>query len=351
MIALRDPLAICGAGALMPVGRSAAAVCAAMRARIDGFCKTSYLTVHGERIVGAPVPGVKAATFGIEYVAALAAPALAECLAGLPADDRLRTHVCFGTQTLAVHVDPEHVAAELKAALAAKLQLEWPVTFSLELIPQGEMSFAHGLIRAAECLVRNEADYTIVGGAETYLSASRLRSLDQLRRLKTGRNTDGLIPGEGSSFVAIAGARHLRTTGTCLAMVRSLAIETEQAAFTRMPNRGEAWTRTIQRALADARLRPAEIGFRPVNFSGERLVAIEEGIALMRCFLEPMPLPPAWYVAGSVGTVGAGVGALLALWATAAFQRGYAVGDVALCQLHANDGQRAAFAMTPAQVN
>jgi 3-oxoacyl-[acyl-carrier-protein] synthase I len=351
LIRLAKPMAICGMGAFTPVGSSAPATCAAMRAGLSAFNETSYLTLHGERVIGATVPNVTASDLGLGYVAALAAPALAECMAALP-DDRFLTRVYFGTQPLNAQVSRDDVANNLKTALVDALETttrpQPNISFDLELVPHGEMSFAHGLIRASECLSRGEADYALVGGAETYLSAARLRKLEQVGRLKTGRNSDGLIPGEGGCFVAIASlGRRPHTGERSSAIVLSLAIDTEQTASGRGPNRGDAWTQVIGGAVADASLRYQEIGFRPTNLSGERLPALEEAIAIMRCFLEPMGLPPGWYISGSVGTIGAAAGALLATWTATAYDRNYAIGDAALCELHSDDGQRAAFVVRP----
>jgi 3-oxoacyl-[acyl-carrier-protein] synthase I len=353
LITLSSPLALCGAGALTPVGLSAPAVCAAMRAGIGAFAQTSYMTVHGERLIGAAVPDVAATNLGIAYVAALAAPALAECMAALPRRGQPRVRVYFGTQSFE-RADRDRVTVNLTEALRAGLEKtasrEPPLPFDLEIVSEGEMSFAHGLVRAADGLARGQADYAVVGGAETYLVDSRLRSLDRLGRLKTGRNSDGLIPGEGGCFVAVTRASQQPHKGERrAAVVWSLAIETEHALSGRAPNRGDAWTKVIRSAMSGADIRYSQIGFRPTNLSGERLPAVEEGIALMRCFLEPMPLPPAWYSSASVGTIGAGVGALLAAWVAAAYDKGYAMGDAALCELQSDDGQRAAFVMKAAE--
>ena len=77
------------------------------------------------------------------------------------------------------------------------------------------------------------------------------------------------------------------------------------------------------------------------QITGERLQSLEEGLAVMRCFLQPMSLPRTWNLASSVGTIGAASGALMAAWAVAAFERDYAPGETALCQSFADDGQRA----------
>ena len=343
MITLQSHLSICSLGAYTPVGFSVAATCAAMRAMIDGFRQTSYITTRGERIVGAPVPSLTASNLGIPYLTALAAPALLECIRGLPNKEG-RFHVWFGTQRLSRRIDRQAFVGALKRDLYAKLSSagEAGPSFGLDVLPIGEMSFAEGLIEASDRLTKGQIEYALVGGAETLITATRLRRLDRISRLKTGRNSDGLIPGEGSSFVAVASQGYYGFSKP-RAILRSLAVETEEGALDEIPNRGNALSSVIRQAVSDAKIGYSQVGFRPTNLTGERSTALEEGIAIMRCFLESMPLPPAWYTSGSVGTIGAGAGALLAAWATVAFERQYAPSRAALCELLADDGQRAAF--------
>jgi 3-oxoacyl-[acyl-carrier-protein] synthase-1 len=353
MIAQRAPLSLHGWDAITSVGLSAPSACAAMRSRLNNFRSTTYRSRQGETIVGAAVPEVMASGLGIPYISALAAPSIAECLALLPEALRSRTRIYFGAEALLQVSNPAEFGEKIAAALSQRAVLrDYVASGSLpkvEVVLQGEMAFVHGMLQACEALCRGEINFAIVGGAETYLCARRLRKLEEEGRLKTGRNADGLIPGEGSSFALLSLEGDAAASALpALARITGATLDLEQTPEQGLPNRGEALLNCMVHALETSGSRSTDLGFRPMNLTGERRAAIEEGMAVMRCFLEQMPLPPAWYSSAAVGSMGAGVGSLLAGWATTAFEKGYAPKDTALCEMFSDDGQRAAFVVTPA---
>ena len=169
---LQHPVGIYAVGASTAVGLSASATCAAMRAGISGFRETAYRTTYGEHVIGAPVPGGNASNLGIPYLAALAAPAIAECLEALPDLDDSRVRVYFGTQKVGSHIALADTADHLKAALGVELTRLGNATFrrsfDFEVVAEGDVSFAHSLIRASILLEHGQLDYAVIGGAESY---------------------------------------------------------------------------------------------------------------------------------------------------------------------------------------
>jgi len=77
-----NAVAILKAGMVTPVGLTAAASCAAMRATIAGFDETKFM-FDGDWLFGAPIPFATGWS-GRERLLAMVVPAIQECLLDLP---------------------------------------------------------------------------------------------------------------------------------------------------------------------------------------------------------------------------------------------------------------------------
>lgn len=79
-------LSIVASGMVSAVGLSAPASCAAIRCALDNFQETRFIDQGGEWLVGAPVM-LPEPSSGYAQLVGMAAMAIAECVAGLPAED------------------------------------------------------------------------------------------------------------------------------------------------------------------------------------------------------------------------------------------------------------------------
>jgi 3-oxoacyl-[acyl-carrier-protein] synthase-1 len=283
---------------------------------------------------------------GVSYLAALAAEPLKECIESIREVSCQRIALLIGAEESdLLSIGPQH-SNDLLRAVESTLQVSF--NEHSQVLPYGDVSIAFALSSAAALLSRRAVDYCIIGGVQTYLIRERLLALEKCGRLKTGRNSDGLIPGEAACFIGVtllngAGTKYYSHPYT---VIKGMGFEQEGAVHSDEPNRGRAWTSAMRAALVQAKIHSRDVCFRLSNHTGERALFLESSFATMRIYLEQMPLPPGWYPAGSVGSVGAGVGALLLGWAMTAFYRRYAPGPVAFCELASESGGRAALVIT-----
>ncbi len=336
-IDLPFPLRVSACGAVTSAGLAAAPTFAAFRAGVAAFQQTCYRTIYGEPIIGAPVFGLEAPALGREYLAALAGPALDECLTAA----NRHWHAATGLLLSMGHTLPQEDARSLLADMAMANEINRELC---ALLPAGEQSLLYGLMKAAEWIEAGIVDICVVGGVDTYLTLSALRELEREGRLKTSRNSDGMIPGEAACFVAVTrdGGIQAQQSGFSL-VVRGFGLSAPQSS-----RRGDGLTLAMRNALTRVGVTAREVGFRPSTQSGESVLALESGIASMRVFRDPGPYPPTWLPAESIGTVGSPVGALLLGWTAAGFAKEYAPGKVALLEFTSLQGSQGALVVTAA---
>ena len=341
-VILSEPLTIVGLGARTAVGSTSAMTFASLRAGISRFQETGYRTVHGEPVIGAPVPAVEADSIGVSYLVALASEPLKECIRSFYEIHSERIALLVGIEESDTYREGFLGDNQIISLLETALQMSFSKHSAV--VCQGATSIASCLSDAADLLSSGKVNCCIVGGVQSYLVQRKLHELERFNRLKTGRNSDGLIPGEAACFVGVAlPEKTSKCPSKPCAMISGMGFEKERSLAAGEPNKALAWTRAIRTALLQDRVESKDVCFRLLNVTGERSLFLESSLATMRIYLEEMPLPPGWYSAGSLGTVGAGAGALLLGWVATAFDRGYAPGPIALCELASDSGARAAI--------
>ncbi len=346
-------LVITGVGAVSPVGLSAAATCASLRAGIARLQELESGTVAGslfdrQPVVGGRVPLERFAGDPLEwqwpgherFVAAepphperlvaagsqrlieLAVPALRECAqaAGLAA--------ASAQGPVAIYLglddadDPQPVAAAVMEALGppAGRPAVVPVT-------AGRAAALVALRRAAEDLLRGQVAAAIVGGVDSLVRPEVLLRLEERGQLKGPQRQQGVIPGEAAAFVCLetAGAAAARGA-TPLAAVMGVGAVPEPTTGTDEPNRGEGLTTALRKARQYAgRLSAPPLAVCDLN--GDRYRATEWAMASMRAFADLHGDEDLWHPADCIGDSGAASGALCLVWATAALRKAYATSD------------------------
>lgn len=342
------PLRVASAGARTAVGHSAVATFACLRARVSGLKETVYRTIGGRRIIGAPVTGVMAERLGPPYLAALAAEPLAECLDGLSGVAPERTALIMSGPTEVAETNGGgSPAVDILHTLTTAVKMEFSP--HSQQLSSGPLWIIQGLAAGSQLMAAGEIDAAILGGAHTDLTQQTLRALETTDRLKTGKNSDGIIPGESAAFVSLLPATATDSRSAPFrgplgsgAVVVGIGRADRSADVRGQSDNAAAWAAAIRSAISEAGVEPQDIGFRVLNLTGERALFLESGLAAMSVFRDPMPLPPSWYVDGSIGTSGAAAGPLFLGWVAAAFGRGYAPGRIALLELADDSGGRAA---------
>ena len=345
-----DEVVITALEALSPVGHSAVATCAALRARISRFQEhPSYLPHLRELFASSPekarvayVPPFQVRNTRGQRLMELALPPMKALMAGagLTRKDLETTRFLFSLPAPRDGRDAPGAGQDFVRAYLERLAL--PDTVPCHLHQEGQTGMFTALAEAMDCLRREACRYCVLVGVESYLDTDTLRGLDDAWRLKSERNVDGFIPGECATVLLLETRRNARARERqVLGRIRGLATGTEpQPIGGERLSTGRGLTKAIRGALA-ASAEPE--GFWTLcDLNGESYRAHEWGLALAR--LGPLlePQRALWHPGDCIGDVGAASGGLYLTMACRAFSRGYAPAKRALLWSSADNGGRAA---------
>ena len=334
-----------GMGAVTPVGLSAPATCAALRAGVPRMLAFEGWTDDGpdpnpefvagrvpmERLLGAieekwpgherwnltlPRPHVLIEP-GAARLLTLAPPAAEEAWeqAGRPA----------GRAGIYLGLDERDSATAVADAVGDRLGK------TFDLVRADKLGRAAGLAalhRAARHLAEGRVDVALVGGVDSLLRRDAVARQVGRGVLHHDKNPAGVIPGEAAAFVVLQPAGMAQP----LARLAGSAVAEEPTAGTDSPNQGEGLTLAVRKA----RERAPRLETWPriaCDLNGDRYRALEWSLASVRA-LGDLPEGPAsgpeWLPAEWMGDTGAASGLVGVIWAVTGVTKGYAGADRAL---------------------
>jgi 3-oxoacyl-[acyl-carrier-protein] synthase-1 len=333
-------LAIKGSGLVTAVGFNAPASLAAMRAGVSGVKQSHLWHAPSGKYLKAAKVNLPQWWEGLGKLAELVAPAIGECLqaaAPVPANT-IPLIICVPEPSRPFR--PSGLDEALLAEVESRLETRFhPAT---RLIARGQVSVALALREAQRLLSTQRVPCCIVAGVDSLLSPRMVKAYVDKRRVLAPDNSNGFIPGEAAgALLVVPAGRHpggeLRLLGLDLAHEKA-GIESEE------PLRGDGLTEAIKRALAEGGLTLFDVAWRITDLNGEHYKFKEAAFAAARLQRKPKDVPfDLWHPIEYIGEVGAAIGPCMLAWALHAGQKGYAPGDVALCHLGSDDGERAAL--------
>jgi len=343
---MRHPLTVVSAGLVSAVGLSAPQTCAAIRAGIADFAETGYYfeSPPFEPIIGARVP-VPGNSFDenpeIERLAILAGLALSECLEGLEID-------CSRTALLMGVREPYRENADLdgrEKQLFHKVEQSLGLRFHSEsrLLPEGNASVLRGVRIAEQLLDTNAVTMCIVGGVDSHLNPFDLDRGERTFRILGPVVSRGFVPGEAAGFVAVT---RWNSSSSRSALCRLLGIGLEREKADALVTSfgyptGVGLCRALDAAVKDASIQESRVQFRLSDLNGESYRGVESMLAEARFYRTRRETLPIWHPADCVGETGAAVGAILLIVAAYGLTKGYAPGDLAMCEASSDTGLRA----------
>jgi 3-oxoacyl-[acyl-carrier-protein] synthase I len=366
-----SPVAITGIGAVTPVGLSAVASAAALRAgvsRLGPFWSSLRDTHRGhtkpamggrvplEWLSGGPAfeewPGHE--RFGVEppppahlviedgakRLVELAGPALGEAweraggATAPPRDWGLFVGIPEGE-------DPKSQAT-LETALVDLLLGFQPAR--VELVPEGRASALTALDRARRAVAEGRLAGAFAGGVDSLIRPSSYAKLLAADRIRDPEfNPQGIAPAEAAAFLVLEpGAQRAKP----LAWLEGVGLAREPTAGSEEPNLAVGLTRAIRGARAGVRLSTLPLVICDLN--GYRARALEWALASTRALGdlrwagEGSSSGQTWHPADCFGDCGAASGAVDCAWAIEALQVGYARGEQVLVWGASDGAQRAA---------
>lgn len=340
----RGKLAITGIGLVTPVGLSAAASIAAMRAGISRIGDLPGFTVPDAKggpqsATGAAVPIVPGNRQGPARLLRLAEQALREAVSDARLSQKQRCALFVGTPgphpgrrvlpfTPVLFQGLENALAGLVGG--ARVQL----------FETGRAAALQATRMAAAALTaENPPDAVIVGGVDSLSNPLTMSFLQSKNRLREGKKSTGILPGEGAGFLVMETTdRAIKRGATILATVEAAAGGVDMTPADK-PNRAVVLGRVL-RGVADKLTDPAMLIISDLN--GERHRAYEWMFASTRAPFYHSGTPH-WLPAESIGDAGAATGAIDSAWAVTALRRGYAGGSEALVWGASDEGPREAL--------
>jgi len=335
---------VVGLGATTPLGRSAWASAAAVRAGIAGVDSHPYMVdAVGLPMKVAAFPWVEENRSVDQRIADALVGALRETLASvLDASRRLPI-------ALFVNLPPSRpgLPDEFSRRVVARLQDSFASVFdSMRVASLGHAGGLVALQAAADTIASSPDTLCIVAGADSYLDPDVLEWLeetDQLHSAGERNNAWGFIPGEGAGAVLLASPQALqRLPLKPLGRIRGIGVGRETELIgTGTVCTGLGLTEAIRAATSPMRdgerltdvycdmngepYRADEFAFLVTRIR-ERFVAASDFVAPADCW----------------GDVGAASAPLLIMLACVAGVKGYARGDAALVWASSANGERAA---------
>lgn len=367
------PARVAGLGAVTPVGLSAPATFAALRAGIARITEIGSFAVAGVATNTQPLMGGRVplelfenlpegevteypghqrferpippplASFtedGPDRLVRMLAPALEEAI----------IDAGWGPSTsgidLWIAVDPsdadEATARAIREACERVLVAQAVPLLNIEVTPSGRagaLAFVEGATRA---LAKTGARRGILAGVGSLIRPREAARLEAFGNLRSADRPLGIYPGECAAAVAIERAGE--TNGRRSALLVSARTTHEPAA------RGEPCdAHALSSALTSALEGAGGLASRPLvvcDLNGDRYRGIEWGIALVRALGAIHGDNDVWHPADAIGDAGAGLGALTLAWAAHAMEADQGGSDRILVWGASDDGLRAACVVT-----
>lgn len=330
---------ICGFGARTPVGGTAFASAAAVRAAASMFNDHPYMIDKaGNPMAVAMEAFLSEDVVGPERFFKLGLPAAEEALAALSRKEGIpQPDILIGLPRKRAGL-PEHLADEVVRRFGER--------FSEARVEVVQCDHSGGLMALEEGWrrIRNgAASFCLVGGVDSYLEPETLEWLDEEDQLHSETNSWGFIPGEGAGFCLLCSERSahqyaLPVWGEVLAAVTAKEtnlIKTDSVCL------GEGLTNAVRKAAMS--LPPSSrVDNTICDLNGEPYRGDEWGYTLVRVveyFVDPTDfMTPAdcW------GDVGAASGPLFVMLAVVSGFKGYSKGPHTMLFTSAETGERTA---------
>lgn len=329
--------AIVGCGMATAIGLDAPSACAALRARLDNFQETRFISRDGAWILGAEVP-LAEQWRGLPRLVQLLLGPVRECLDACPdvAPGAVPLFLCIAEPARAGRL--AGLDDRLPVALAEALGVRFhPAS---RMVAYGQVGGAVALGEARRLVAAGTVPRAIVAGVDTFLLAETLRAYDAEERLLSEANSNGFIPGEAGAAVLVgpAGRDGLRLLGIGLAA--------EKAHITSdLPLRADGLVAAMRQAFEEAGVEFGELSYRIADLCGEHYYFKEAALAKARLLRGPKDVQELWHPADGFGYTGAAAIPLMLGVSLTAGRKRYAPGPLVLAQAAHDDGRRAAMVL------
>jgi len=320
------------------VGLTAAASCAAIRAKVTNPMQTRFIDATGEWIMAHAVE-LENSWVGRTRLAKMAGIVIKDCLAEMPREQwaSIPVLLCVAERDRPGRLDG------LDDALFDEIQTELGLEAAPQslVIPHGRASVGTALLHARRLIADGIASDVVIAASDSLLNWQTLSAYDRSERLLTPTNSNGFMPGEGAAAVLVSAARKEPTLRVC-----GLGFAMEPATIDREePLLGEGLANAIKNALKEAGCALHDLDYRITDISGEQYYFKEAALALARVLRQTKETFAMWHPAECIGETGATSGIAALVITEAACRKSYSPGNAILCHVANDGGQRGAIVL------
>lgn len=321
------------------VGLTAAASCAAFRAKLTNPTETHFIDSQGGWLMAHQVP-LHSPLRGLAKLSAMGTLAIHEAIVATPPDQRQQMPLIL----CVAETDRPGRMEGLDDRLFEMIRSEAGVGYSPHslVVRQGRVGMAVALMKVRQLIESSAAPQVLVAATDTLLTWPTLSHYEEARRLLTPLNANGFMPGEAAGALLVGAPSGAPGEMLCtgIGFGRETAhINSEE------PLRAEGLTQAIKGALADAGCGMHDMDFRITDLAGEQYYFKEATLALSRILRVRKEEFDIWHPAECTGEVGAASGATILAAAMAACSKRYAPGPHLLAHMSNDGGQRAALTL------
>jgi 3-oxoacyl-[acyl-carrier-protein] synthase I len=332
-------IAILNTGLVTSVGLTAAASCAAFRAKITNPTETRFINSGGDWIMAHEVE-LEQPWRGLSKLAKMAAMAIEEAWHDVPKKERgsLPLLLC-----VAEAERPGRMVG-LDDQLFLQIQKELGVTFAPEsvVVAQGRVGVAVALAQARTLMAKANFPRVLIAATDSLLCWPTLSHYERQDRLLTARNSNGFMPGEGAGALLVGPPQG--ETGELLCT--GIGFGRESAHIdSGEPLRAEGLSQAIKASLGEASCQMHDMDFRITDNSGEQYYFKEAALALARTLRQRKEELGIWHPAECIGETGSASGVAVVASVQAGGTKAYARGPNVLAHWANDAGQRASLAL------
>lgn len=344
---MRLNMQVVSAGAVTSVGLSIGATTAAIRAGLDNFSDTNFIS-NSYPIIGARITGLNKKDLngmmigGTEEQATWASYAIEECIASAkPIQfDRVLVLVISPDSRVPDLINREKMSHYIYSATRHYCDLD-DDRLTLLSLDEGTAGCGAALMRAQEWFVEHPRGSVLIVGADSWLNVPRIRYGLSHERILTEEKAEGFIPSEGAAAILLQVPRKEDSERRRL-VIKSVGHSKEAASlYTEKPCFGFGMAEATKTALSDAGVEIHNIHLRLSNVTGEEYFFDEAALAWMRLLRQPMSPDYDWQQpATKIGNMGVAFCVLLIAYTHQLVLSNRYPGSNTLIQLSSEDVSR-----------
>ena len=297
-------LGIKAAGLCCAVGYHLRAASCALRARMDHFQASEFITNQGEAVTVGCLP--ESQLWGQARLARWLELAIRDCLQHMSDINTASVPLVW----LAPESERTHADLDWYAEIFDQAVSQLGITFhpSSVVLPKGRAGLTDALSHASHLIKTGAHPYVLLAGVDSYLDAGSINTYLQDDRLQVPGNSDGFIPGEAAAAVLLQAVAATQPGVQIIGFGQSQEVGRPDGSES---SRAQGLSQAVRAALAAGQITYGDLTFRISDQNGEAFFAREATNAMTRIAPIGGNKLPLLTTADSLGEVGAATGPVM----------------------------------------